>query len=226
VPPAGAANEPGAGRSGVASGAGGTPGSGAVRRPRVYLAGPDVFLPDSHAWAARRGAVCAAFGLEGVSPLDPLPDSPAEWLGLPDWQRIFHHNEAHIRRCDAVIANLTPFRGPSADVGTVYEVGFARALGLPVFGYACVAADLLARTRAALGPTVAADAAEDWWDGDGLLVENFGLFENLMIAGGILASGGLLLAEDAPTADRWRDLAVFERCVAQVAERLSAGAAG
>ncbi|MBN8896959.1 MAG: nucleoside 2-deoxyribosyltransferase, partial [Rhodospirillales bacterium] len=109
---------------------------------------------------------------------------------------------------------------PSADAGTVYEVGFARALGLPVFGYACVGADLLARTRAAFGPSVAADAAEDWWDGDGLLVENFGLSENLMIAGGILASGGLLLAEDAPGSDRWRDLTVFERCVAAVAARL------
>ena len=28
--------------------------------------------------------------------------------------------------CDAMIVNLTPFRGPSADVGSAYEMGFMR----------------------------------------------------------------------------------------------------
>ena len=45
-----------------------------------------------------------------------------------------------------MIANLTPFRGPSADVGTVYEVGFMRALGRPVFGYATTAEPFTRRT--------------------------------------------------------------------------------
>jgi nucleoside 2-deoxyribosyltransferase len=52
----------------------------------------------------------------------------------------------------AIIANLTPFRGPSADVGTVYEVGFARALGLKIFGYATTATAFLDRTLAYVGP--------------------------------------------------------------------------
>jgi hypothetical protein len=43
-----------------------------------------------------------------------------------------------------------------------------------------------------------------------LLVEQFGLFDNLMIEGGIIGSGGTLLREDQ---DRWKDLSVFERCV-------------
>ncbi len=186
---------------------------------KVYLAGPDVFLPAPEAWAARRQAVCARFGLARVSPLDALADEPADWSVLPEWRRIALRNEAHIRSCAAMIANLTPFRGPSADVGTVYEVGFARALGMPVFGYATVAAPFLARTLAALGEGARADADGGWWDLDGLLVEQFGLFDNLMIQGGILASGGALVVEDA--ADRWQDLAVFERCVAAVAERLA-----
>ena len=37
--------------------------------------------------------------------------------------------------CDALVANLTPFRGVSADAGTAFEVGFMRALGRPVLGY-------------------------------------------------------------------------------------------
>lgn len=183
---------------------------------RVYLAGPDVFLPAPEAWAARKQAVCAQHGLTGVTPFDPLADEPSEWAALPDWRRIALRNEAHIRSCVAVIANLTPFRGPSADVGTVYEVGFARALGLPVFGYACVAAAFQERTLAAHAAVVDADGL--WRDGDGMLVEPFGLFDNLMIEGGVLASGGVLLAEE--TRDRWRDLAVFERCVAGAAMRL------
>ena len=56
---------------------------------------------------------------------------------------------------------------------------------------------------------------------DELLLEQFGLFDNLMIEGGIHASGGALLTEAA--ADRWRDLSVFTRCVAAVARLLGRG---
>src|SRR5271167_1308460 len=147
---------------------------------RVYLAGPDVFLPDPGAWLERKKAICAGFRLTGVSPLDPLMHEPAAWTALPEWRRIALRNEAHVRSCAAIIANLTPFRGPSADVGTVYEVGFARGLGLRVFGYATVTAAFLDRTLASIG---GGHQTQDgsWWDADGLLVEQFGLFDNLMI---------------------------------------------
>jgi nucleoside 2-deoxyribosyltransferase len=46
---------------------------------RVYLAGPDVFLPDAIAWMERKKAICAGARLVGVSPLDDLPDQPAAW---------------------------------------------------------------------------------------------------------------------------------------------------
>ena len=177
--------------------------------PRVYLAGPDVFLPDATAWMERKRAICAGYGLTGVSPLDDLADEPPEWAGMPEWRRIALRNEAHIRSCVAILANLTPFRGPSADVGTVYEVGFARGLGLRVFGYATVAAAFLDRTLSWIGGGRQGPDGS-WWDADGLLVEQFGLFDNLMIEGGILGSGGVLVREDQ---DRWQDLTVFERCV-------------
>jgi len=118
---------------------------------RVYLAGPDVFLPDPGAWLERKKAICAGYGLIGISPLDALAQEPASWEALPDWQRIALRNEAHIRSCSGIIANLTPFRGPSADVGTVYEVGFARGLGLKVFGYATVTDAFLDRTLDSVG---------------------------------------------------------------------------
>lgn len=180
---------------------------------RVYLAGPDVFLPDPLAWMERKKAVCASVRLTGVSPLDDLANEPPDWASLPPWRRIALRNEAHIRSCVAIVANLTPFRGPSADVGTVYEVGFARGIGLKVFGYATVAAGFLDRTLSAVGDAhQAADGS--WWDPDGLLVEQFGLYDNLMIEGGITGSGGTLIREDQ---DRWQDLTVFERCVREAA---------
>ena len=187
--------------------------------PRVYLAGPDVFFPEPELWADKKKEICDRHGLAGVSPLDDLPDEPAEWADFPFWRRIAMRNEAHIRSCQALIANLTPFRGPSADVGTVYEVGFARALGLKLFGYATTTKLFLPRTLEALGDTAEARPDDSYRDGDGLMVEQFGLFDNLMIEGGIASAGGVLITGDA---DQWGDLALFERCVQAAAEQLAA----
>jgi len=187
---------------------------------RVYLAGPDVFLPDPLARGAALKAVCARHGLIGVFPLDLLDGEPAAWAALPEWQRIARRNEAHITGCAALIANLTPFRGPSADVGTVFELGFARALGRPVFGWSGAGAPFDARSRAL--PGMARDAAGVWRDADGMAVEAFGCCDNLMIDGAITASGGVLVAAELPAAGRWQDLALFERCVAAAAARLNA----
>ena len=117
-----------------------------------------------------------------------------------------------------MIANLTPFRGPSADVGTVYEVGFMRALGRPVYGYATTAEPFTQRTLdfAAAHGGVTTDVDGFRRDADGLLIEQFGLFDNLMIEAGILASGGVLDCRGNPRGtalDRPRGLRTLrERC--------------
>ena len=150
-----------------------------------------------------------------MTALDALPDEPTAWAGLPDWQRIALRNEALIRSCTLMIANVTPFRGPSADVGTIYEVGFMRALGRPVFGYATTAEPFTQRSlafAASCGGAVE-DDDRNWRDADRMLIEQFDLFDNLMIEAGIIGSGGALLIEEIPRADRWTDLSVFERCV-------------
>ena len=190
--------------------------------PRVYLAGPDVFLPDAELWAERRKAICARYGLIGVTPLDHLPDQPAAWAALPDWQRIALRNEQQIRSADALIANLTPFRGPSADVGTAYELGFMRALGRPVFGYSTTAALFTRRSRdfAAGHGGVVAGAGGAWRDADGMLIEQFGLTDNLMLEAAIVGSGGRLIVEEIASEARWTDLSVFERCAEVVAATL------
>jgi nucleoside 2-deoxyribosyltransferase len=181
----------------------------------VYLAGPDVFLPQPEHWSERRKAICARHGLTGVSPLDALPDQPCHWADLPDWRVIALRNEALIRSANALIANLTPFRGPSADVGTAYEVGFMRALGRPVFGFSTMAVPFTRRSRDFVAAQGGAVTGSDGVlrDMEGLLIEQFGLTDNLMLEAAVVGSGGVLIIEDIAPEARWTDLSVFERCV-------------
>jgi nucleoside 2-deoxyribosyltransferase len=60
-------------------------------------------------------------------------------------------------------------------------------------------------------------ASGSWEDADGMEVEDFGLTDNLMLDGGIAASGGVLVANPVAEAARWRDLTGFTRCVAHLA---------
>ncbi|MEM9168751.1 MAG: nucleoside 2-deoxyribosyltransferase [Pseudomonadota bacterium] len=191
---------------------------------RVYLAGPEVFLPDAIDIGRRKKALCAQFGLDGLFPLDN--DVPIDALAPhAAARRIYDGNIAMLRACDAVIANLTPFRGPGVDDGTAFEVGFAAALGTPVMGYSNVYGTLAAKAAAA---SVVATTGEDGArDADGLLVEDFALPANLMLACAADADQPSIdrnaaffegdAAPDGPADARWRDLALFERCLAHAA---------
>jgi len=152
--------------------------------PRVYLAGPEVFLPDATEIGAVKCRLAAEAGFEGVFPLD----TALELDGFPaaeQARRIALANEALMRSCALLIANLTPFRGVSMDAGTAFEVGFMRALGRPVLGYTNAAADFASRSRRyRAGMRLAFDS-----DRPEIAVEDFGLAENLMIAVAVSESG-------------------------------------
>jgi len=178
---------------------------------RIYLAGPEVFLPDPQACAAAKKRLCAAMGMEGVFPLDANLDLSG-LDGPAAGARIAAANEDLMRSCDALIANMTPFRGPSMDVGTAYEMGFMRALGRPVLGYTNASPLFAARTRAALDGAVRTRAGGGVEDADGLLIEDFGMVDNLMMAAAVTASGAEVVRRDAPL----DDLGGFAACLRQV----------
>ena len=125
-----------------------------------------------------------------------------------------------MRGCDAMIVNLTPFRGPSADVGSAYEMGFMRALGRPIFAYSNDDRSFLDRITAYCG-TARKRSTGEYEDPEGMAVEPFELHDNLMLVGGVVASGGCIITEAAPYTERYTSLAAFERCVICAAATLS-----
>jgi len=190
-----------------------SPRQGLAARPRAYLAGPDVFLEHVAAIAACKKRLCAAHGMEGVFPLD---EAIAERRRSPALiaRAIGAANEALIRECDLVIANCSPFRGVSMDAGTAYEIGFARALGKPVFGYTNVLADYRHRAERyrRLGDPLNADAANSE-------IEDFGLAENLMIATATVAND--LVRTRVKPGREFVDQRGFVRCLALAAKAMA-----
>lgn len=136
----------------------------------VYLAGPDVFSPNAKQYGHWLKSLCAKHGLKGLFPLDNevpaglSPHEKAEWIK--------NENLDMIRQSTAVLANLKPFRGLEPDSGTAFECGFAEALAKPVWAILDSSDTLLqqvAHTSDGLCP-------------DGMVVEDFDLPRNLMLA--------------------------------------------
>lgn len=182
---------------------------------RIYLAGPDVFFANAAALGEHKKILCTKYGFIGLFPLDGevAAQSSARATGLV----ISTANEALIQQCDLVIANLTPFRGPSADVGTVYELGLARGLGKKIHGYSNNSLPYTQRVFNHSGSgLISEQKAGKLHDKDGLKIEEFELTDNLMIDGGIHASGGELFVSECDRA--LDDTTVFEALLKRLAQ--------
>jgi nucleoside 2-deoxyribosyltransferase len=181
---------------------------------KIYLAGPDVFLPDAVEIGRRKAAICARHGVSGLYPLDNAIDRSAGEVSL----NIFKGNEAMMDAADAIIANLTPFRGFSADAGTAYELGYMAARGKLCLGYSNDPSIYAERVRRFIevksqdGRLV---------DAKGLTVEDFGLSDNLMMIHALDLHGCRLVTPREAPEDIWHDLTAFEACVRMAAERIA-----
>jgi nucleoside 2-deoxyribosyltransferase len=189
------------------------------RMRKIYLAGPDVFLPDAIAIGRRKKELCAQYGFEGLYPFDNEIDPNV--VGAD--KLIYRANEKMIKRADLGIFNLTPFRGPSADVGTVFELGAMVGLGKPVFGYTNVAGNYLDRYKS--NNTTRHDAEGDkWYDANGMFIEDYGNADNLMIDNALADHGRPLVRHRTTPEELFRDLTGFEACLQLAVQALSKSA--
>jgi nucleoside 2-deoxyribosyltransferase len=184
---------------------------------RIYLAGPDVFLPDAVEIGRRKADLCARHGLIGLYPLDNKIGLSAKDASL----QIFRANEAMMNTADAIIANLTPFRGPGADAGTVYELGYMAARGKLCLGYSNEPSPYAERVARFIELKT---GEGELTDAEGLTVENFGLADNMMMMHALDLHGCPLVVPRQPPEDIWHDLTSFEACVRLAAEQLAAPA--
>jgi nucleoside 2-deoxyribosyltransferase len=186
---------------------------------KIYLAGPDVFLPKPLEMSRRKKEICARYGLTGLFPLDNEIDPAAKGASL----EIFRANREMMDNAKAIIANLTPFRGPSADAGTIYELGYMAGCGKLCLGYSndpSLYAERVAKF------TAIKKSGKNLIDAADLTIENFGLADNLMMIHALELHGCPLIVPRMALADIWHDLTSFEACVRLAAERLAPPASG
>jgi nucleoside 2-deoxyribosyltransferase len=182
----------------------------------IYLAGPDVFFPSARETLTAKKALCRRYGCLGLPPLDAEVGE-----GPPTAASIFERNLALMLRADCVIANLTPFRGVSADPGTVFELGWFHGAQKPTYGYSNVSAHLEQRVAASFAPLAEGPAGRKLAN-DGMSIEGFGLGDNLMIDEALRPFGGLIRPARPP--DRpIDDLFLFEECLKRVTQAARLG---
>lgn len=176
--------------------------------PRIYLAGPEVFFPEAVRASIdrRKKKILRTVGLEGVSPFDntlELTDArnPA--------QEIYDANRELMEQAAGLMANLTPFRGPSADAGTIYELGYMIGRGKPAVGFSVCST--FYNERVSRDSAVCANGAD---------IEMFGLADNLMLDCGLARAGGkFFTGETAYPPGGFPPEAYFEEAVFVAASR-------
>ena len=173
----------------------------------VFLSGPDLWFPDAAEHLARKAAMCEQVGVTALIGRgdDMVETEPSEAMAREIYASVLER----LRSADAVIVNLTPWRGPNADAGTAFEAGFAAALGKPVFAYLNVTAedeaDYRGRVEAVIG--AAPDEEGRWRDLDEGEIEDFALPENVMLWAEARRFFVIV------TADPWHDLTGLEMCL-------------
>src|SRR3982074_3207699 len=130
----------------------------------------------------------------------------------------FRGNETLMIEADAIIANLTPFRGPVADAGTVYELGYMAGRGKLCLGYSN-------------DPTLYADRVREFTDVNsrygrlsgwlGATVEDFGLTDNLMMIHALALHGCALVTQARGAGIFWHALEASETCLRMAGKRLA-----
>lgn len=156
---------------------------------KIYLAGPEVFLPNSIEIFKELKKICKEFGYEAISPFD---GEVTKETGLDRAKKIFTENYKLIDKVDILIANCNRFRGALVDDGTAFEIGYAFAKKKKIFGYIQKRKPLPQIVEESI-PTLKHSSGYRIDNQGFLLNEDFGNTINLMLEFSIKESGGELI---------------------------------
>ncbi|MEG1783137.1 MAG: nucleoside 2-deoxyribosyltransferase [Oscillospiraceae bacterium] len=115
--------------------------NGVVRKPKAYLAGTEIFYPNTDEVQKEYHRLCDKYGIIGyyppdVAPLDQFKEYEKKDNSLPEREMgFFVHDLNHIKRTDIIIANLNDYRGNEPDSGTAVECGIAWGMGHRCFAF-------------------------------------------------------------------------------------------
>lgn len=178
-----------------------------IQSRKIYLAGPEVFLPNSIEVLNSMKAICAKYNFIGMSPFDSEfnKSNTINQSSLEIAEQIFLNNRNLIQASDYIVANCNSFRGPLVDDGTSWEIGYAYGLGKTIFGYINSKKPLVENVINRIETKLHLSGHPI--DMDGFLVnENFGNSINLMLEFSLSSSGGELAEGN------------FENCILKVLE--------
>ncbi|NJO61018.1 MAG: nucleoside 2-deoxyribosyltransferase [Richelia sp. RM2_1_2] len=187
-----------------------------MKKLKLYLAGPEVFLPNVTEIKNKKLEICNDFGFIGLFPIDdkPLPTLQTKsQVGL----YIYKHNQQLIKQANGVIANISPFRSVSIDPGTAWEIGYSDALNRALFAYTNNPLLFADRVNAQYSTNIINGLK---YGNDNIQIEDFDLIDNLMIVGSIYDSTKSLIISDIER--ELGDLTLFEFAVIEAKKYFNA----
>ena len=138
---------------------------------QIYFAGPRLSGVDYEIYARHISKKYRGAGIRLVLPNDG---------GAQSSEHIYKTNLNRIKSCDAVIADLNPFRGEiEPDCGTAFECGFAAALGKPIIAIVEDQRTLVQKMQDSSLGCIKENGAYRSDEGD--LIEDYGYPLNLML---------------------------------------------
>lgn len=177
-------------------------------KPKLYLAGPEVFLPNALEVAEEQRELCRKYDFIPLHPMDNNIELAEK--DMKTAMRIYQGDVGQVRECDIVVANCNAFRGACMDDGTAYELGYGNALGKPSYGHIRELFPLVGRTILEYPCELREDGV--FIDKDGYLItDDFGTSINLMMECGMILRGGRLIEGD------------FEACLQVIRADLDSG---
>ncbi|MDF1881719.1 nucleoside 2-deoxyribosyltransferase [Sulfurimonas sp. MAG313] len=148
-----------------------------MNKKKIYLAGFDVFYPDAIAVLKTKKDLCERYGFNGLTPLDNEVDFSLPKEEIRDI--IYKANVKLMHEADIFCINLNAFRHGEPDSGTVFEIGYGKALGKDLYIYVDSNESMLEKTQQHDKDCKCIEGV--WLDKNGLMIEDFDGMFNLMI---------------------------------------------